>query len=148
MKILVGQDGSEISLHAIGSVIDLTARLREPPQVHLVFVHPPIPLDFATKHIDQAALDAYYREEGEQALAAASDLLAAANIAVTRHVHVGAAAQAIVKLSGELGCELICLGTHGRGALSTALLGSVAGKVVHLSTVPVMLVRQPSKSTQ
>lgn len=146
MNILVGQDGSEISLHATGSVIELAARLREPPQVHLVFVHPPIPLDFATKHIDQAALDAYYREEGEQALAAASDLLAAANIAVTRHIHVGAAAQTIVKLAGELDCELICLGTHGHGALSTALLGSVAGKVVHLSTIPVMLVRQSSKS--
>jgi nucleotide-binding universal stress UspA family protein len=66
---------------------------------------------------------------------------------VTRHIHLGAAAQTIVKLAGELDCELICLGTHGRGALSTALLGSVAGKVVHLSTVPVMLVRQPSKST-
>jgi nucleotide-binding universal stress UspA family protein len=147
VNILVGQDGSDVSLHAIGSVIDLAARLREPPQVHLVFVHPPIPLDFATKHIDQAALDAYYREEGEQALAAASDLLAAARIAVTRHIHVGVAAPTIVKLAGELDCQLICLGTHGRGALSTALLGSVAGKVVHLSTLPVMLVRQSSKST-
>lgn len=147
MKILVAQDGSESSLRAIGAVIDLAARLREPPQVHLVFVHPPIPLDFATKHIDQAALDAYYREEGEQALAAASDLLAAASIALTRHVHVGAAAPTIVRLAGELGCQLICLGTHGRGALSTVLLGSVAAKVVHLSTVPVMLVRQSSGST-
>lgn len=147
MNILVGQDGSEVSLHAIGSVIDLAARLREPPQVHLVFVHPPIPLDFATKHIDQAALDAYYREEGEQALAAASDLLVAASVSVTRHIHVGAAAQTIVRLARDLGCELICLGTHGRGALSTVLLGSVAGKVVHLSTIPVMLVRQSSQPT-
>jgi len=146
VKILVAQDGSEISLRAIGSVIDLAARLREPPQVHLVFVHPPIPLDFATKHIDQAVLDAYYREEGEQALATAGARLAAAHIAATHHIHVGAAAPTIVRLAGALGCELICLGTHGRGALSTALLGSVASKVVHLSTVPVMLVRQPFKS--
>lgn len=147
MNILVGQDGSDVSLHAIRSVIDLAARLREPPQVHLVFVHPPIPLDFATKHIDQAVLDAYYREEGEHALSAASDLLTAAGIAVTRHIHVGAAAQSIVRLAGELDCQLICLGTHGRGVLSTALMGSVAGKVVHLSAIPVMLVRHSSKST-
>ncbi|MCK7498201.1 MAG: hypothetical protein MZW92_51725 [Comamonadaceae bacterium] len=42
---------------------------REPPAVELLFVHPPIPIGLATKHVSQATLDAYYREEGEQALA-------------------------------------------------------------------------------
>jgi nucleotide-binding universal stress UspA family protein len=33
------------------------------------------------------------------------------------------------------------MGSHGRGALAGALVGSVAQKVVHLSPVPVVLVK-------
>jgi len=33
------------------------------------------------------------------------------------------------------------MGSHGRGALSGAVLGSVAQKVVHLASVPVVLVK-------
>jgi nucleotide-binding universal stress UspA family protein len=33
------------------------------------------------------------------------------------------------------------MGTHGRGILAGALIGSVAQKVVHLSPVPVVLVK-------
>jgi len=52
---------------------------------------------------------------------------------------VGQPAEVIVKLAGELACELICLGTHGRGAVATAVLGSVALKVLQFSQVPVLL---------
>jgi nucleotide-binding universal stress UspA family protein len=37
--------------------------------------------------------------------------------------------------------DLVALGTHGRGGLSHALMGSVAEKVVRLSPVPVLTVR-------
>jgi len=33
------------------------------------------------------------------------------------------------------------MGTHGRGALAGTLIGSVAQKTVHLSPVPVVLVK-------
>jgi nucleotide-binding universal stress UspA family protein len=33
------------------------------------------------------------------------------------------------------------MGTHGRGRLGSAVMGSVAQRVVHLSTVPVTLVK-------
>jgi len=33
------------------------------------------------------------------------------------------------------------MGSHGRGALAGALMGSVAQKVVHLSDIPVILLK-------
>lgn len=141
MNILLAQDGSEVSLRAVAGLIEHVKRFAQPPRVHLLFVHPPIPLEFATQHLDRAALDAYYREEGEQALKAARGLLDAAGIAYTPHVHVGAPAPTVVKRAAELGCELICLGAHGRGLLADALMGSVAAKVIHLSPLPLLLVK-------
>lgn len=149
LKILAAHDGSEASLQGIRTLIEFAGRLHEAPCLHLLFVHPPVPIAFAAEHVSREVLDAYYRDEGEQALSSASALLAAADLPFTPHIHVGAVADTIVRVAGELGCELICLGTHGRGVLSTALLGSVANKVVHLSHVPVLLAKQhapPSKT--
>jgi nucleotide-binding universal stress UspA family protein len=38
-------------------------------------------------------------------------------------------------------CNLIAMSTHGRSGLSRWALGSVADKVLHCSSVPVMLFR-------
>jgi nucleotide-binding universal stress UspA family protein len=54
---------------------------------------------------------------------------------------VGEPAEKIVQYARENGCEQIFMGTHGRGAVSKVLLGSVASKVVALSDVPVVLVK-------
>jgi nucleotide-binding universal stress UspA family protein len=141
MNILLAQDGSEVSLRAAAKLIEHLRWFAAPPHIHLLYVHPPIPIEFATQHVSRAALDAYYREEGEQALRAARALLDAAGIACTAHVHVGTVAETVARRAGELGCDLICMGTHGRGTLGNALMGSVATKVVHLSPLPVMLVK-------
>lgn len=141
MNILLASDGSDVSQRAVRSLIDHVRWFREPPQVHLLHVHAPIPVGLAVQHLSQETLDRYYREEGEAALKPAADLLAAAGIATTPHIHVGNAAEIIVRLAGELGCELICLGSHGRGGIGNALLGSVASRVLHLSAIPVLIAR-------
>ena len=41
----------------------------------------------------------------------------------------------------QRGVDQIVLGTHGRGAVGSLLLGSVAQRVVHQAKVPVLLVR-------
>jgi nucleotide-binding universal stress UspA family protein len=53
----------------------------------------------------------------------------------------GLAAQEIVRLADERGVDQIIMGTHGRGAVGSLLLGSVAQRVVHRAKMPVLLVR-------
>lgn len=139
MKILIAIDGSEASQNAVRSLIDHVRWFRERPELHLLHVHPPVPMGLATRHVGHDALEHYYREESEAALAAARESLAAAELPYTLHIHVGEPAATIVKEATELGCDLICMGNHGRGALPNAILGSVATKVLHLARIPVLL---------
>lgn len=53
----------------------------------------------------------------------------------------GAAWQGILDATKEIGADLVVMGTHGRQGISRALIGSVAEKVVRLSSVPVLTVR-------
>jgi nucleotide-binding universal stress UspA family protein len=50
----------------------------------------------------------------------------------------------IVALATDERAALVVLGTHGRGGLDRALLGSVADRVVRLAPCPVLTVREPS----
>ena len=139
LNILLAVDGSEHSLRAVRGLIEHARELRTTPQIQLLFVHPPVPIAFATQHVSQEILDGYYRDEGEAALRQATATLSEAKLPFTRHIHVGAPAETIVKLAGDFNCQLICLGSHGRGALANAVLGSVAAKVLHLTRLPVLL---------
>jgi nucleotide-binding universal stress UspA family protein len=56
-------------------------------------------------------------------------------------VGVGDPARDIVDLAGSANFDLIVMGTHGRGGISHALLGSVAEKVVRRASCPVLTVR-------
>ena len=141
MKILIAIDGSDASLNSVSSLIAHVRWFAERPELHLMHVHPPVPTGLATRHVSHEALERHYREEGEAALAAARALLDAAQLPYSLHIHVGQPAETIVKEAQELGCDLICLGNHGRGALPNALLGSVATKVLHLASIPVLLAK-------
>lgn len=56
----------------------------------------------------------------------------------------GAAYQEILKKARQERIDLIVMGTHGRTGVRHLILGSVAEKVVRLSTCPVLTVRTPS----
>ena len=141
MRILIAVDGSDVSLASVNSLVAHIRWFRETPELHLLHVHPPVPMGLATRHVSHDVLEAYYREEGEAALTAARALLDAAQLPYVLHLHVGQPAETIVRLSRELECDLISMGSHGRGALPNAVLGSVATKVLHLSAVPVLLAK-------
>ncbi len=51
--------------------------------------------------------------------------------------------QAILKCAKDLGADVIVMGTHRRTMAQGVMLGSCAVKVVHQSTIPVLLVRIP-----
>ena len=60
---------------------------------------------------------------------------------VKGHLRHGVPWREILDARQELGADLIVMGTHGRRALAHALIGSVAEKVIRMSTVPVLTAR-------
>ena len=49
----------------------------------------------------------------------------------------------ILRVAGELGCDVIVLGTHGRTGLGRVLLGSVAEQLLRKARCPVLTVKLP-----
>jgi nucleotide-binding universal stress UspA family protein len=56
-------------------------------------------------------------------------------------VKMGAAAEEILAVAGDVRADLVVLGTHGRRGFAHAVIGSVAERVVRLSPVPVLTLR-------
>jgi len=137
---LVPVDGSDIALHSIAWIVKHAAEYREPPQIHLINVQAALPSDIG-RFINAETLREFHLEAGMNALAAARDQLTAAGLAPQLHVLVGNAASAITDFADSHGCTHILIGTRGHSGLAGTLLGSVAMKVVHLSRVPVLMVR-------
>ena len=142
-KILFAVDGSDCSAQAADALVAHIKHFRQPPQVHLLYVHLPVPLESATRHVTPDTLTRYYRDEGEAQLARAAALLSDAGVTFTPHIHVGDPADTLIRMAHELGCDFICMGTHGRGAASGAMLGSVSAKVIRRTDLPVLFARHP-----
>ena len=138
MKILVAIDGSKPSLKAVQQLIVHSDWYRERPKVELLAVHLPVP---RVAHTNKAQLERYYREEGESMLAAAKKKLDGAGIPYQARVLVGPVAETVVKHAKEQRCDLIYIGTRGMSELGKALVGSTATKVLHISDIPVLLVK-------
>jgi nucleotide-binding universal stress UspA family protein len=60
-------------------------------------------------------------------------------------VRIGYPVEEILKAADEEECEIIVLGTHGKGFLQQAFLGSVSSGVLHRSRKPVFVVPIPSE---
>ena len=60
-------------------------------------------------------------------------------------IRTGDPAERILEEIRGGGYDLVVMGAHGRGVFADMLLGSVAGKVVRLSPVPVLTVRLPGE---
>jgi len=51
----------------------------------------------------------------------------------------------ILETAAEKQCDLIVMGTHGRGKLADAMMGSTARRIVRRSRKPVLVIRLPEK---
>lgn len=139
-KILLPVDGSEGSLNAARHVAHIAAMVRD-IEVHLLNVQPPGDDWMVRRMIKAEELAALEKEWGEAAIAPARSILEAAGVTCQSRMEQGEVAATIARLAQELGCDQIMMGTRGRSALGDLLLGSVAVKVLHLSSVPVTLIK-------
>lgn len=141
MKVLIAIDGSDSCLRATQYVLDHAGIFGVKPDITLMFVHLPVPSPRARAWLGQDVLDQYYSEEAEEALAGARAAVAARGLKAGEIKRVGDPGTEIAKAASEGGSVLIVMGTHGRSALGTLVMGSVATKVLAHSSVPVLLVK-------
>ena len=141
-KVLLPIDGSEGSRHAVELVLARRANYRNPDDLEIHLVNVQVPVSGAVSQFaspDQIA--GYHAEESEKALHEARSLLDAAGVKYSTHAEVGHVAEVVTDLADSLHCDEIVMGTHWRGALFELLGGSTMLRVVHLSRVPVLLVK-------
>ena len=142
LKALVPIDGSSNSLCAVRHVIKLVQD-REPLDIHLLNVQPPIRGDVTT-FVAQKYVEGFHLDEGHKALQRAQELLDEAGVHYTAHIYVGHAADVIAQCAKELRCDKVIMGTHGRGTVTQLLLGSISHKAIHQldPSIPVTLVKE------
>lgn len=139
-KLLVPFDGSEASLRALDHAQRAIGAFKESAELHLLNVQPPLP-GAVSMFVGGDAMRKYHQDEGAKVLAPARERLDAAKTPYVWHVSVGDPGEMIARYAKEKGCDEICMGTRGLGRVTGMVLGSVTTKVIHLSAVPVLLVK-------
>lgn len=137
---LVPVDGSLPALRAVDHLLREVADSTIAPAISVVNVQAPLPSEI-TRFISSAVVHDYHRETGEAALADARARLEKAGLAYSEHVLLGEAAPTIADYARENGCTLIVIGSRGLGSVAGILLGSVTSRVVHLTDLPVVVVK-------
>ena len=143
VSALLLTDGSEHSLEAARWLARHAAELRDPPRIHLLHVHPPLPYPRAADVVGRATVETYQREMSDEALAPASGILTQAGIRFQKSWTVGDVAPSIAEYARVGKFDLVVMGTHGHGALLNLALGSVATKCIATLRLPVVVVPHP-----
>jgi len=144
MKILIPLDGSDFALAAVHHALRLhhdglragfvLATVQEPGSVFEVLM---VPDAEARENVNQTV--------GAQALQGGEALFNAARVPFEREVRSGYAATMLIEIAEDFECDAIILAVNGqgKGTLRSVLFGSVAQAILHASTLPVTIVKQP-----
>ena len=139
-RILIAVDGSPPSLRALEFGASLAAKLRA--EVLLLHAIPQVMLPLGGEGPGAVSeLQHSLRDEGTQLLESLADRARSHGVAVETELGVGDPEIAIYDRSAAPDIELVVMGSRGHGAMGRLLLGSVAAKVVHSATRPVVVVR-------
>ncbi|MFO1351064.1 MAG: universal stress protein [Gammaproteobacteria bacterium] len=138
-KILIPVDGSPSAERAVQYVIR-QVRAQGLADIHLINIQPSLPGDVAAFLPKQTIAD-YHHEQSAKQTQSACGALDEGKIPYHLHTGVGIPAEAIVQYAREHDIDHIIMGTRGMGTVGNLVLGSVASKVIHLSDVPVTLVK-------
>ncbi len=142
-KVLLATDGSEeagLALQAAASLVNSTNS-----ELHVVHVLPTdVGIPYPAEVLQRPPLE-QSKQRAQAFLDRQVELIRAEGAAVAgSHLRMGRPANEIVKLSEELGVDLIVAGSKGLGGVRRALMGSVADSVARHAHCPVMIVREPA----
>jgi nucleotide-binding universal stress UspA family protein len=127
---LVAVDGSDNALRAVAHAARQAAAMKA-IALHLVHVQPWLSKEAAEVELAQRALSA---------TALVRETLSAAGLPWRLHVALGDPAEHINACAEQLHATNVIIGSRGLNVVESLLFGSVAYKVLHLSTIPVTVV--------
>jgi len=139
-RILVGVDGSKESRAAAACAANLAKAMGS--QVIVASIAD-APVALAAPELVQRASQ-WQEEAAKQAAAVAKEIaagIASSGLTVETIVERGAPAETLAELAKAGEVDLVVVGHRGRNALSRALMGSVADRLVQICSKPVLVVR-------
>ena len=140
LKTLVPIDGSDSALRALQHVLALR-KAGLGVEIHLLNVQMPIASGHAKMFISRDDYNRYCQEEAIAILALARALLQEEGVDYRHHIVVGHIEETITRFAREQQMDHIVMGARGTSAIADLVMGSVASKVIHLSELPVTLVK-------
>jgi nucleotide-binding universal stress UspA family protein len=140
MRILIAVDGSEHAALALRYVTRLAKDLKETPEVHVLFADEPL-LRSVALDLGNEGVARYHAESAKLPFRQARRILDRADLSYEEHLLIGDPAETILKLAKSAKCDLVVMGSHGRSALKSLLLGSVTSKVLGHGQIPLTIVR-------
>jgi len=142
MKILLPVDGSPSSSRAVRYVIQHWGGKQAKRRVSFILLHVDLPLPERVVRVLPAETRAIYHDDHSKLAArSARHALRKAGLDFEERHAVGDPGMFTVALAAKQRCDLIAMGSHGRSAFLSAVLGSVVMKVLSRSKVPVLVVR-------
>jgi nucleotide-binding universal stress UspA family protein len=145
-KIIVPTDGSKTAKKAATYAIDLAKQLKAAIIILSVIdkrslIAQTIPASEAPRHTIEP-IDYYLKEAAEAFTAEIKKMCYKNGVESNVSIKAGHPVDMIVKEAKRSKSDLIVMGSHGRSALSAAVLGSVSYGVIHNDTkIPVLIVR-------
>lgn len=139
MKLLLAADGSTYTKKALAWLTANHDLSNADDELIVVTVQPKLPAAVAAS-VGANAVREYYANEASKILKPIEKFLAKHDFKSRTTWATGAPAEEILRTAKREKVHQIVMGTHGRGLLGTAVMGSVAQRVVSQSDVPVLLV--------
>lgn len=140
-NLLVPCDGSDSALRAVRHAAAEAASASSGAAIQLLHVIEPMTPIMLSEAFAAHQLDERFPPQAAQALTPAIAVLAQAKVSYSLHCRFGHPAPEIAAHARAAGCDAIIMGTHGRGAFASLVIGSVATEVVQLVDIPVTLVK-------
>lgn len=139
-KILVPLDGSKVAEGVLPHAKSLA--YSEGAELILLTVtsNPAMDIVFSDPGIAETAI-LEQQEKSKAYISKIEDELKSEGFRVSNLMRVGSVAETILGVSEELNVDIVAMSTHGRTGAARWLLGSIAERVVHNSSIPVLLIR-------
>src|SRR5262249_15120584 len=136
-RILHANDGSDHAFGALALALQIASENRS--ELHIVCVEE---IDYLPEFIEEV------REETgtagrrfRTALQRARAMAEERQVRLETHVIAGHAVRDILRLAEDLSADLLVIGSTGHSAFYERMLGTTAGRVVHLAKCPVLVVK-------